>query len=274
MPLPGQPVEDAELPLAQPLVDDHRHVETGRLEGDLGRLPGADVGRGPHDGRLLVRRLLRGPAAERRGLPPAELGQRHVDVAVGQVEPLEARGLGGVAGDVAGALAVAHDPQAGGPRRVRAGARQHGADPALARCGVTPRAQARPERRRYAERVRAFLTPRWLGAARAVRRRGAGAGPDRPVAVGQGRQRRPGLAALRLRRAVVAVRGLRRLPVGQARARRARPEPGRGPRGAPTRPCPRSCSGRRRRRPRTTTTSWRPTTATSPGWPSRAPGRR
>jgi hypothetical protein len=41
---------------------------------------------------------------------------------------------------------------------------------------------------------------------------------------------------------------------------------------APTRRCRRWCSGRRRRRPRTTTTSWPPTTATWPGSPSRRRG--
>jgi hypothetical protein len=53
--------------------------------------------------------------AERLGLALAELAQRNVDVAHLEVDHRQAGGVGGVAGDVAGALAVPDDPQFGGP---------------------------------------------------------------------------------------------------------------------------------------------------------------
>ena len=52
--LPGQPVEHAELPLAQPLVDDGRQLEAGGLQRDRGGLLRTHVRRDPQHGRRLV----------------------------------------------------------------------------------------------------------------------------------------------------------------------------------------------------------------------------
>lgn len=54
-----QPVEDTELPLAEPLVDGEDQVvagEAARLGDRLRRLPDAQIGRGQDDGRALVDR--------------------------------------------------------------------------------------------------------------------------------------------------------------------------------------------------------------------------
>ena len=53
--------------------------------------------------------------AERPRLLLAQRRQRHIDVAAGQVDPRQPLLIGEVAGDVAGAFAVADDPQPFGP---------------------------------------------------------------------------------------------------------------------------------------------------------------
>ena len=61
-----QPVQDAELFLAQPLVYDQRVFFAGqprRVQHHPRRLPGALVGRGENDGGLLLGRLPPKPAA-------------------------------------------------------------------------------------------------------------------------------------------------------------------------------------------------------------------
>jgi hypothetical protein len=140
---PGQAVQDAELPLPQPLVDDPRQVEAGLLEGDVGVCRARTYGEVHSTGGLLVRRLLGDPPAERPGLPLAELGQRHVDVAVLELQALVPAGLRGVRAHVAGALAVPDDPEAAGQGGVRTGARKHGLVLAPRGCPHT-RGVARP----------------------------------------------------------------------------------------------------------------------------------
>ena len=80
MPVARQPVERAELFLAQPLVDVDRHaVPAGRAQRDRGRLLGAHVRRGQH--RVDRVEVARAPASQRRRLPLAQLRERHVAVA-------------------------------------------------------------------------------------------------------------------------------------------------------------------------------------------------
>jgi transglutaminase-like putative cysteine protease len=55
--------------------------------------------------------VLTDPPAECTRLLAPELGERHVHVALGEVEHFEALGVGGVAGDVAEALAVTYQPE-------------------------------------------------------------------------------------------------------------------------------------------------------------------
>ena len=114
----GQPVEDAELALAQPLVDDRPGRAAGERAGladDLGGLARPHVGRGEDDLGPLVARQSGKPAAGRLGLAKAELGERHVDVADVDVDLVRAGLVGGVAGDIALALPVPHQPQPLGP---------------------------------------------------------------------------------------------------------------------------------------------------------------
>ena len=62
----GQPVEDSEFALAQPLVDQRLGLAAGERAGpadDLGRLLGADLGRGQDDFGAVVARHGREPAA-------------------------------------------------------------------------------------------------------------------------------------------------------------------------------------------------------------------
>ena len=78
-----------------------------------------------------VRRLLAEPAAERPGLPAAEVAQRDVGVAAAEHEVHRLLALGVVAHDVALALPVPHQPErlrARGPR----GQRQPGRAAAVA----------------------------------------------------------------------------------------------------------------------------------------------
>ena len=85
----GEAVENAELLLAQSLVDLslwHRVVAARRREDCqhvVGSLPGTQVGRAQDDLRPLVGRHLGEPLAERFGLPVAERGQWDIDVSLG-----------------------------------------------------------------------------------------------------------------------------------------------------------------------------------------------
>ena len=111
--LAGEPVEDPELLLAQALVGDEIEQRVGDAAG-LADQPGGGfgpaIGRGQHHVGPLGRRHLGEPPSDRRGLALAERAQRHVDVAPGDVDMGVPRRLRGVPGDVAGALAVPHDP--------------------------------------------------------------------------------------------------------------------------------------------------------------------
>ncbi len=150
-----QPVEDAELLFAQPLVadaGDGADVAVGLVsvraqcgEDAVAGLAGADVGRAEHDLRLLVARQGGEPVAERVALLLAERRQRHVDIAIGDIDRGKAAELGRVAGDVAGALAVADDPERLRPLLFQAvlgvSASRSGAAtavPRVARCRLAP----------------------------------------------------------------------------------------------------------------------------------------
>ena len=67
------------------------------------------------------------PPAQRRGLLLPQGTEGHVHVAVGDVDAAKAGGVGGVTGDVAGALAVADDPDAVGPALFHGGLTRQGA---------------------------------------------------------------------------------------------------------------------------------------------------
>ena len=117
----GEAVENAELLLAQSLVDPslwHRVVAARRREDCqymVGSLPGTQVGRAQDDLRPLAGRHLGEPLAERFGLPVAERGQWDIDVSPGDGDVGEPVCLCGVAGDVSGALAVPYHPEGLGP---------------------------------------------------------------------------------------------------------------------------------------------------------------
>jgi len=121
----GQAVEDAELLFAQALVTADRLVgigATGLAEQARG-LAGPHISAGQDDVGPFVTLAIGEPAAQRLRLPLAQVGQLHVDVAQIEVDPQHPLGMGGVAGDVAGALTMAHDPQARGPVGVAGGVR-------------------------------------------------------------------------------------------------------------------------------------------------------
>jgi hypothetical protein len=100
-------IEHPELPVAQPLVAHGRDVDA--LERDFGRLPGAQVGRHDHDiGSLVVREVVE-PPRDGLGLLLPGVGQRHVGVALGDVDQVRALLLRGRCRDVADALAVPDD---------------------------------------------------------------------------------------------------------------------------------------------------------------------
>ena len=116
--LGGQPVEDPEFTLAEPLVDQR----TPRAVGDSGlatdrvrRLAGPDIGGGDDDLGPLLLRHCGEPVADRLRLAKAELAQRKVDVADLEPDRVGAGGHRGGSSDIAGALAVPNDPQSGGP---------------------------------------------------------------------------------------------------------------------------------------------------------------
>jgi hypothetical protein len=108
----GQAVEDAELLFAQAFVgmDGQQLVAVQALHQDVGRLGRAHVRRMEHDVRLAVRRQRGEPARQCLRLTHAQLGQGHVDVALGDVDEQAGRGFGRVTCDVAGALAMPDEP--------------------------------------------------------------------------------------------------------------------------------------------------------------------
>ena len=111
----GQPVEDPELALAQPLVDDRSRRTAGEralLADDLGGLLRADIGRGQDD--LAAARRAAATANQRPAASAccdAELRQRHVDVAHVDVDLVRAGFIGRIARDIALALPVPDQPQ-------------------------------------------------------------------------------------------------------------------------------------------------------------------
>ena len=118
MPTVVRPVENPELALAQPLVDDGPRGgrPTARpLADDLGGLARPHIRRGQDEFGPLVGRQSGEPAARGFGLLVAEFGQGHVDVAQVDVDLMRARLVGGVARDIALALAMADEPQSLGP---------------------------------------------------------------------------------------------------------------------------------------------------------------
>ena len=109
----GQPIEDAELALAQALVGRPR-MDVSQLPGDrLGGLARAPERRVEHHLRPLLE--CREPRPECVRLFVPKVAQRHVDVAHVEVDPRHARRVRSLSGDVAGALPVTDDPQAFGP---------------------------------------------------------------------------------------------------------------------------------------------------------------
>ena len=87
-------------------------AEPARRLDELGRAPGAQVGRGQDDVRAARGRHRSRTSARAPRLLLAERAQGHVDVPLGDVDQREAGGVGGVARDVARALAVTDDPKA------------------------------------------------------------------------------------------------------------------------------------------------------------------
>jgi hypothetical protein len=108
----GQAVEDAELFFAQALVGLHRHeaVLVEVFHQQVRGLARAQVRRVQHDVGLRVRGQAGEPGAQRRRLALAQDGQRHVDVALGNLDVQPGRSLGLVACDVACALPVPDQP--------------------------------------------------------------------------------------------------------------------------------------------------------------------
>ena len=114
-----QPVEDAELLLAQPLVADAGRRRVGRTAWPACSATRTRRRSGARARRATAARRSgsssRGMAANQAPSASAwrspSVGQRHVDVAMGDVDRRQAAELGGVARDVAGALAVPDDPQ-------------------------------------------------------------------------------------------------------------------------------------------------------------------
>ncbi len=107
----GQAVEHAEFLFAQALVlEDAQVVAVEVAHHEVGRFGGAHVRRMQDDGRALRCGQRREPGAEGVGLALAKVGQGHVDVAFGDVDAVPCGCFSQVARDVAGALAVPHDP--------------------------------------------------------------------------------------------------------------------------------------------------------------------
>ena len=88
-PRAGQAVEDAEVALAQPLVEDH--LDAAPPHRALGRLGGPAVRRAQHDASAAGLVRARQPRADRVRLVAAGRGELHVGVPHVEVEPLGAR---------------------------------------------------------------------------------------------------------------------------------------------------------------------------------------
>ena len=133
----GEQVEHAQLPVAQPLVDDDGNRASERLEGDLGGLPGAQVARRPRRCRTFALRKGGDPFTERRGLLLPRFRQRNIGVAQVDRDDVEPRCLRGRRGEVGDALAVTDEPEIvdshGLEANCASGARLRLAPPALGR---------------------------------------------------------------------------------------------------------------------------------------------
>src|SRR5947209_3247815 len=107
-------VEDAELALAQPLIDDRPRRPAGEsalLADERRGLLCADIRRRKNDLRPVIARQRGEPAAGGLRLIDSEGRQRHVDVAQIDVDFVRAGLVGGVSRDIALALAMPHQPQ-------------------------------------------------------------------------------------------------------------------------------------------------------------------
>ncbi len=117
---PGQPVEDAELALAQALVDgvfDEGRIEAAVFPDDLGRPLRPLIGRGQDDLGPAVGRKVAEPGAQGLRLHHTPVAERDIDIPLLDGDPRRSGRVGGVARDVAGALAVTHHPEVFGPSR-------------------------------------------------------------------------------------------------------------------------------------------------------------
>jgi transglutaminase-like putative cysteine protease len=105
-------IEDSELALAQALVEAQAAIDPGLVEHELGGLHSTDVRRRDHGRRRVV--VLTDPPTECTRLLAPELRQRHVHVALGEVERFEALGVRRVSSDIAEALPVSNQPELAG----------------------------------------------------------------------------------------------------------------------------------------------------------------
>jgi len=114
-----EPVEDAELLLAEAFVDADAFVRSAAagFAEQLRGLDRAHVGAGQHHLGPAVFVCSRKPSPKRLRLLAAERRKRHVDVAALHVDAGEAGFGRAIAGNVAGALPMAHHPQNRGPAR-------------------------------------------------------------------------------------------------------------------------------------------------------------
>ena len=109
---PGEHLEVAEPAVDEPVVGRRRGQGQARgLGGDPPRLAGAQVGRGDHHLRQLPGGERGQPAADRRGLRLAELGQRHLGVPAAHLRVQQALRVGGREGHIGQALSVPYQDQ-------------------------------------------------------------------------------------------------------------------------------------------------------------------
>ena len=111
----GEAIEDTELLLAQALVDDKRvafDTDTPCSLDDLGRALRSEIGRGQHDVGAFICGQGGKPASKGTRLFFSERAQRDIDIPVGDIDIGQTGGMGGIACDIAGALAMADDPEA------------------------------------------------------------------------------------------------------------------------------------------------------------------
>ena len=109
-----QPVEDAELLLAQPLVDDQlRRVLSDAADraDQLRRRLRAAIRRDQHDVRTLIRRQGREPPAKGDRLLLAQAAQGDVGISDRNVDLCQSGGVCCVTCDIAGALPMSNDPK-------------------------------------------------------------------------------------------------------------------------------------------------------------------